>query len=162
MIPLIEAEVVAKRRWLDREGFLELLALAQAAPGVIAMNIAVFVGYQIRKNKGVAVTTLGAVLPSFIIIYVIARFLHDFLKYKKARWALDGVKPVIVGLLFAVVLKLVNNNILGGAYDFNNIDYIGLAIMVLMFSLKAIYKKISPVFLIIISALLGLVLYQFF
>jgi len=65
-------------------------------------------------------------------------------------------------LLFAVVLKLVNNNILGGAYDFNNIDYIGLAIMVLMFSLKAIYKKISPVFLIIISALLGLVLYQFF
>lgn len=161
MIPMIEEQVIA-RGWITQEELINFIGISESTPGPFAVNMATFIGQTRGGVLGSAVATLGVVLPSFIIIYVIARFLHDFLKYKKARWALDGVKPIIVGLLFAVVLKLVNNNILGGAYDFNNIDYIGLAIMVLMFSLKAIYKKISPVFLIIISALLGLVLYQFF
>ncbi|HKL93590.1 MAG: chromate transporter [Bacteroidales bacterium] len=106
MIPLIEAEVVAKRRWLDREGFLELLALAQAAPGVIAMNIAVFVGYQIRKNKGVAVTTLGAVLPSFIIILMIAVFFASYQDNPVAMRIFKGIRPAVVALIAVPVINL--------------------------------------------------------
>ncbi|MDD4388609.1 MAG: hypothetical protein PHV87_05310, partial [Bacilli bacterium] len=90
------------------------------------------------------------------------KFLHNFLKYKQVRWALDGEKPSIVGLLFAVVLSRINNNIMGGDYNWRDIDFIGVAIMGGMFILKAVNKRFSPILLIIISALLGLVLYQVF
>jgi chromate transporter len=161
MIPMIEEQVVA-RGWITRAELYNFIGISESTPGPFAVNIATFIGQSRAGILGSVMATAGVVLPSFIIICLIARFLQDFLKYKKIQWALDGVKPVIVGLLFAVVLRLINNNFLGGVYDFKNVDLVGIAIMFMMYTLKAVCKRISPVFLIIISALLGLVLYQIF
>ena len=68
MIPLIEAEIVTKKGWVAKEDFLDLLAIAQSAPGVFAVNIAIFIGYRLRGVRGCIVTALGAILPSFLII----------------------------------------------------------------------------------------------
>ena len=75
MIPLIEREVVERKGWISREDFLDLLAIAQSAPGVFAVNISIFIGYRMRKSVGSIFCALGTVLPSIIIILAIALFL---------------------------------------------------------------------------------------
>ena len=72
MVPLIQAEIVAKKKWIEEEEFIKLLALAQSSPGALAVNISVFVGYKIKKMLGVAVTVIASTLPSFIVILLIA------------------------------------------------------------------------------------------
>ncbi|MDD4076688.1 MAG: chromate transporter [Bacilli bacterium] len=161
MIPMIEEQVIS-RGWMTHEELYNFIGISESTPGPFAVNIATFIGHSQAGILGSITATISVVLPSFIIILLIAKFLHNFLKYKQVRWALDGVKPIIVGLLFAVVLSLINNNIMGGDYNWRDIDFIGVAIMGGMFILKAVNKRFSPILLIIISALLGLVLYQVF
>ena len=72
MVPLIEDEIVTKRKWIEQDDFLDLLAIAQSAPGILAVNIAIFVGYRLRGVKGSLVTSLGSILPSFLMILAIA------------------------------------------------------------------------------------------
>ncbi|MCD8293403.1 MAG: chromate transporter, partial [Prevotellaceae bacterium] len=78
MVPLIENEIVTKRRWLAPEDFIDLLAISQSAPGILAVNISIFVGYRLHGIKGSIVTALGTVLPSFLIILAIAIFFNNF------------------------------------------------------------------------------------
>ena len=68
MIPLIEAEIIDKQKWVSREDFIDLMALAQTVPGIFAVNIAIFIGYKLRKFWGAFFMALGTILPSFIII----------------------------------------------------------------------------------------------
>jgi len=75
MIPIIQREVVEKKKWIGLQDFMDVLAIAQSAPGVMAVNISIFLGYKLRGNKGSIVATLGSCLPSFIIILLIAMFL---------------------------------------------------------------------------------------
>jgi chromate transport protein ChrA len=77
MVPLIEREVIDKRGWVEREDFLDLLTIAQSAPGPIALNTAVFVGYRIKGLKGAFASVAGIVLPSFVIILLVAIFFAD-------------------------------------------------------------------------------------
>ena len=78
MIPLIENEIVNKRQWISKEDFIDLLAISQSAPGVLAVNISIFIGFKLKKLPGAIVTTLGSVLPSFLIILAIAIFFQNF------------------------------------------------------------------------------------
>jgi chromate transporter len=78
MVPLIEDEIVTKRRWIAKEDFIDLLAIAQSAPGILAVNISIFIGYRLRGIRGSIVTALGTILPSFLIILAIALFFHNF------------------------------------------------------------------------------------
>lgn len=78
MIPLIEAEIIEKKRWLAKEDFLDLLAIAQSCPGIFAVNISIFIGYRLNRVKGAVVTAFGTALPSFLIILLIALFFHRF------------------------------------------------------------------------------------
>ena len=79
MIPIIEEEVVEKNRWIQKDEFLDLIAIAQSCPGVFAINIATFIGYKLRGNKGATCTSLGTALPSFLLILLIAMFFHQFM-----------------------------------------------------------------------------------
>lgn len=100
MIPLIEAEVVNKKKWVDGEEFTEMLALAQSAPGPIAINTAVFVGYKLKGWKCSIVSTLGAILPSFIIILLIALFFSSIIKSNEhIERIFKGIRPVVVALI---------------------------------------------------------------
>ena len=78
MVPLIENEIVTKRKWIAQDDFIDLLAISQSAPGILAVNISIFIGYKLRGIRGSIVTALGTILPSFIIILAIALFFHNF------------------------------------------------------------------------------------
>jgi len=161
MIPMIEEQVIA-RNWISSETLFNFIGIAESTPGPFAINIATFVGQSQAGILGAIVATIGVTLPSFIIIILIAKFLNDFLKYKEVRWALDGVKAIIIGLLFAVVLSLFNNNIFGGEYNLKGMDYIALGITVIIIFLKYTFKKLNPIYLIIISGFLGVFFYKMF
>ena len=106
MFPLIQREIVEKRQWIDRREFLDLLAIAQSAPGVIAVNIAIFVGYKLKGIKGSIITTLATVLPSFFAILLIALFFREFKNNIYVQHIFMGIRPVAVALIAAPVMQM--------------------------------------------------------
>ncbi len=106
MIPLIQREMIDRRGWIEREDFLELLTLAQSAPGPIALNAAVFVGYKIAGYRGALAAVAGVVLPSFIIILLIAMYFTNFRDNRYVDAAFKGMRPAVVALIAAPVFGL--------------------------------------------------------
>ena len=106
MVPLIEDEIVTKRRWLDKEDFIDLLAISQSAPGILAVNISIFIGYRLRGVPGSIVTALGTVLPSFLIILAIALFFHNFKDNAVVERIFRGIRPAVVALIAAPTFSM--------------------------------------------------------
>ncbi len=106
MIPIIESEVVEKHAWIKKDEFLDLIAIAQSCPGIFAANIATFIGYKIKGEKGALCTTLGAVLPSFIIILLIAMVFHQFMQIHWIAAMFNGIRPAVVALIAAPTFNL--------------------------------------------------------
>lgn len=106
MIPLIKKEVVDINKWLEEEDFVNALAVTQAAPGAVAINTAVFIGFKIAGIVGSMACALGAVLPSFIIIVIIAMFLHSFQSLQVVKWIFAGIRPAVLGLIAAAAFGL--------------------------------------------------------
>ncbi len=107
MISIMEKEVVDKHHWLDKEEFLDLLAVAQSLPGILAVNIAVAVGDRLRRMRGSISAALGTILPSFIIILIIAIFLTpDIIKNNDVVSRIfQGIRPAVVALIIAPVIS---------------------------------------------------------
>ena len=106
MIPLIEKEIVEKRRWIDRDEFLDLMAVAQSAPGVFAVNLAIFIGYKKAGVKGSIACAVGNVLPSVLIILLIALFFQQFKEHDIIENVFKGVRPAVVALILAPTFKM--------------------------------------------------------
>lgn len=106
MIPIIEREVIDRRGWVARADFLDLLTLAQSAPGPISLNTAVFVGYKLRGIGGALAALAGIVLPSFVIILLIALFFNEIRHNAWVDAAFRGMRPAVVALIVAPVLSL--------------------------------------------------------
>jgi chromate transporter len=107
MIPVIENEIVTKRQWVSKEDFIDLLAVAQSAPGILAVNMAVFVGFKLRGVGGSIVTALGTVLPSFLIILSIALFFHNFKDNNTTiERIFKGIRPAVVALIASPVFSM--------------------------------------------------------
>ena len=106
MVPLIEDKVVNKRGWLAKEDFLDLLAISQSAPGILAVNISIFIGYRLRGLRGSIVTALGTVLPSFLIILAIALFFHNFRENTVVERIFKGIRPAVVALIAAPTFSM--------------------------------------------------------
>lgn len=106
MIPLIEAEVVDRKQWLSREDLLDLMAVAQSCPGVFAVNIAIFIGYKLRKTPGAIAAAAGCIMPSFLIILAIALFFHQFQDNPWVARAFRGIRPCVVALIAAPTFKM--------------------------------------------------------
>jgi len=104
MLPLIERELITKRKWIEQKEFLDLLTLAQSVPGPIAVNTAVFVGYKVRGLRGAAL--LGTVTPSFVIILAIAIFFAGIRQNPVVDAAFKGMRPAVVALIIGPVLTL--------------------------------------------------------
>ncbi|MCM1293857.1 MAG: chromate transporter [Bacteroides sp.] len=107
MISIIEKEIVDKHRWIAREEFLDLLAVAQSLPGILAVNISVAVGDKLRKTTGSIFAALGTILPSFLIILLIAIFLTpDIIKDNPiVSRIFMGIRPAVVALIVAPVIS---------------------------------------------------------
>lgn len=106
MLPLIQREVVDRKAWIDEQEFLNMIALAQAAPGLIAVNSAIFIGWRIGGWKGVCGAVLGAVLPSFVIILAIAMVFAEWKELPAVEAVFKGVRPAVVALIAAPLYKL--------------------------------------------------------
>jgi len=106
MLPLIQREVVDRKGWIDEEEFLNMIALAQAAPGLIAVNSAIFIGWRIGGWRGVCGAVLGAVLPSFLIILAIAMVFREWKEMPAVEAAFKGIRPAVVALIAAPLVKM--------------------------------------------------------
>lgn len=106
MIPIIEHEVVEKHKWVEKEEFLDLIAISQSCPGVFAINISVFIGYKLRKVRGALCTALGTALPSFVIILLIAMFFVQFKDNKVVAAMFNGIRPAVVALIAVPTFNL--------------------------------------------------------
>ncbi len=106
MVPLIEDEVVNQRKWIAKDDFIDLLAIAQSAPGILAVNISIFIGYRLRGIRGSIITTLGTILPSFLIILAIALFFHNFKDNTLVEKIFKGIRPAVVALIAAPTFSM--------------------------------------------------------
>ena len=101
MVPLIENEIVTKRKWISQDEFMDLMAISQSAPGIFAVNISIFIGYKLRGVRGSVVTALGTILPSFLIILAIALFFSNFKDNVYVENICKGIRPAVVALIAA-------------------------------------------------------------
>ena len=99
MIPLIQREAVEKHHWVTDEDILDIVAIAESTPGPIAVNMATFVGTRMGGLPGAACATLGVVLPSFVVILIVARCYQAFRRSKWVQGVMSGLKPAVVGLI---------------------------------------------------------------
>lgn len=106
MVPLIENEIVTRRKWIEPNDFIDLLAIAQSAPGILAVNISIFIGYRLRGIRGSIVTALGTVLPSFLIILLVALFFHNFKDNVIVERIFKGIRPAVVALIAAPTFSM--------------------------------------------------------
>lgn len=136
MIPLIQNEMVEKKKWITNEEMMDIIAIAEATPGVLAVNSATFVGYKVGKFMGSLIATLGVVLPSLIVITIISIFFKDFLEYKYVSYAFMGIRAGVAVLILNAALKMSKH------FPKTKTSYILLAIAIiasLIFDIRTIY-----------------------
>lgn len=148
MIPLIEAEIIEKKKWVGKEEFLDLMAIAQSCPGVFAINIAIFIGYRLRRVKGAIVSCIGTALPSFIIILLIASFFHQFKDNEIIAAAFRGIRPAVVALIAVPTYNLAKKAKLN-RYTF----WVPIVSALLIWQLG-----VSPILIIIAAGIAGYIL----
>ena len=107
MIPLIQREVIERRKWIGEQDFLEMLVLAQSTPGPIAVNTAVFVGYKTAGVAGAVMASLGTVMPSFMAILMLALFFAEVRDNRYVDAAFRAMRPAVVALIVAPLIGLV-------------------------------------------------------
>ena len=162
MIPLIE-EIAVRYGWMSESEFFDLIGVCESTPGPIAINMATYIGSSQGGLLGSAVATLGVVLPSFIIIIIIATVMKNMTKNKFFKGFMEGVKPVIVALImstgFLLLLKIAGMT----SDNVSNPDFIQIIIFCIITAVFFIYKKtakkkMGSVFIIMLSAILGIVI----
>lgn len=145
MIPMIEKEVVDRRKWFEKDDFYDQFALASSAPGPFALNTAVFVGYKLKGWWGSLAAVLGAVLPSFAIILLIAIYLTEFSDNRYVAAAFKGIRPAVIALIAVPFIKMLKR--------------LPWYFMLLGVAVAAVicYLGVSPIWFILAGAAVGVV-----
>ena len=154
MIALLENEFVEKKKWLEKDEFMDVAAIAESTPGPIAINAATYIGY---KNSGVVgsiIATLGICIPSFVIIYAISLFFDAFLSLTLVAYAFKGIQICVVYLILTAGLKMLKQM---KKTVFNIIIISITLICMVVFSLFAV--KFSTIFYILLSGVFGVAVY---
>ena len=141
MIPIIQKEVVDKKKWINEEDFMDVLAISQSAPGILAVNISIFLGYRLRGVKGSIVATLGSVLPSFLMILLIAMFFTGYQDNPTVIKIFKGIRPVVVALIAVPMINMAKKAKL-------NIYTASLAVIT---TLLVAFLKVSPVYILLVT-----------
>ena len=140
MLPILKNEIVDKRRYSTSDEIIDLYSISQCTPGIIAVNIATFIGYKLRGVTGAAVATLGVITPATLIIIAVASILSQFMDNRYVIYAFSGIRIAVVALIINVVIDLAHENIKNWSKAL--IFLLALAILLLL--------KISPALLVII------------
>lgn len=147
MMPMLEREVVSRFNWATSDELLDYYAISQCTPGVIAVNVSTIIGNKQRGVVGAATATLGVITPSFFIILIIASILQEFSHLIVVQHAFSGIRVAVSALILMSILKLFKGSI---------VDKLTTFLFILSLSI-AVFTPLSPVFIIIISACLGVV-----
>ena len=154
MIALLENEFVEKKKYMEKDEFLDMVAIAESTPGPIAINASTYIGYKQAGIFGSVMATVGVCIPSFIIIYMISLFFDTFLYFKLVEYAFRGIQVCVVYLIFSAGLKMLGQM---RKTVFSIAIISAVVLCMLLFSLFAV--KFSTIFYIIICGLLGLFFY---
>lgn len=148
MLPILDRDLIKKRQWMTSAQLVDYFAIGQATPGIVAVNVATFVGYNRKGVLGSVVATAGIVTPSVIIITVLAMFLNNFADILWVQKALRGINVVVASLLISAIVSLGRKTI---------IDWITFLIALAAF-LAIVVFNVSGVIVVFVSALLGFAL----
>ena len=154
MIALLENEFVSKKKWIDKDEFLDVAAIAESTPGPIAINAATYIGYKNAGVVGSVVATLGVCIPSFVIIYAISLFFDAFLSFTYVAYAFQGIQICVVYLILSAGLKMLKQ-MKKSAF---HIVIISVTI-VCMVTLSVLAVKFSTIFYILLSGTAGVIVY---
>lgn len=155
IIPIIEREVLS-HGWMSSQEFVDVIALAGMSPGPIATNSAVFVGYQIAGIPGAVISVIGIIIPSLIIILLIASFFSKIHNHSLVNSAFYGLKPIIAGLIIYSSIRFALSNNMLANFSMHTIGLFGI----FLFSLFSLIKlKKHPVYVIFMSGLIGIAFY---
>ncbi|WP_138203065.1 chromate transporter [Haloimpatiens lingqiaonensis] len=149
MLPLIQKEIVENHHWINFDTFKDIIGVSQMTPGPIAINSATFVGYKVAGIKGSFFGTLGVITFSFILVTIATHYAMKFKDSALLKSALLGMRPALVGLIIAAFIQL-------GKDSYVEIRAILIGIIIAVLSFKT---KIHPILIIVISGILGVILY---
>ncbi len=147
MLPLLRAEVVEKRQWASDEELLDYYSIGQCTPGIIAINTATFIGYKMRGYWGAVLTTFGVVMPSVIVITLIAALLQNYMQHPAVAAAFAGIRIVVVALILEAVVELWKKGIR---------NRFGAAVFVVSLVLLAGFG-LGPVWVVLLAAVGGVI-----
>lgn len=143
MIPIIQEEIVNKRKWIDENEFLDAIAVAQGSPGPVAVNTSIYVGYRVRGLPGALMCLLGTVLPSFFIILIVAKYFYQYRDNPILDKIFLGIRPAIVALILSAVYKLLKSSKFG----------YGKLLLSLGTALIIVFLGVSPIYLVLFGAI---------
>lgn len=165
MIPLIKAEMLG-HGWLTESEVINFIAVSESTPGPFAINMATFVGSSHGGIIGSMCATLGVVLPSFIIIFIIAKLLKNFADNRFVKGVISGINPVAIGLIISTGIAVFAGNVISnfGMIEVPDFDFRSIIIAVMIGVMLAIHKivrkkKFPAILLILVSAVFGMIVY---
>ena len=167
MIPMITSEVTSKG-WLAPETLTDFIAISEATPGPFAINIATFIGSKVGGLFGSICATIGVILPSVIIIILVAWILGKFINSRFVKGALKGVQPVVLALILATAISFFIKNIFfsNASVNVNNFffDTKSFALFLILIGYMNIYKKVqkknlNPIIMLLVAAGLGIIIF---
>ena len=147
MLPLMQAEVTAKG-WISNEAVVNFIAVSESTPGPFAINMATYVGSEMGGVLGAACATLGVVLPSFVIILIVAKCFDKFRSSKAVKGCMSGLKPAVIGMIGTAILSIGKTVFVPA----------GLLVSIAIFGVMLVlaFKKVHPIIIIILSAAIGI------
>ncbi len=154
MISLLENEFLVKKQWITKEEFMDMIAIAESTPGPVAVNSATYIGYKIGGAAGSLSATLGVVIPSFSIIYIISMFFERFISFKYVSLAFRGIQVCVIYLILSAglsLLKQLEKTVLH--------ILILLSVLTVMLISSVLSMHISSILCIFISGILGIATY---
>ncbi len=154
MLALLENEFIEKKKWIDRDEFVDMAAIAESTPGPIAINAATYIGYRMSGLIGAIASTVAVCIPSFAIIFVISLFFDEFLSLEYVAYAFRGIQVGVIYLILSAGIKIFK----GMKRNFFNITVM-LTVVVTMVLFSVFSVKFSAVFYILISGIAGITFY---
>ena len=146
MLPIIQKEVVEKKKWIDETEFLDMVAISQSAPGPLAVNISAFVGQKMKGIMGLIISTLGAILPSVIIIILIASVFIGIENSPIVQRIFQGIRPAVVALIAVPVISM------GKTANVNKRNFIIPLLAVILVA----FFNVTPIYVILGAAVIGI------
>ena len=150
MLALLDSEFIEKKKWLEKDEFVDMAAIAESTPGPIAINAATYIGYKMSGLVGALISTVAVCTPSFVIVYLISLFFDRFLSLEYAAYAFRGIQICVIYLILSAGIKILK----GMKKSAFNITVM-LAVIIAMVAFSVFSVKFSTVFLILICGVAG-------